>query len=86
MRTRIAFVIGAALLLPASGARAQGEARKQAVISKPVLKAMVANKPKSKAPLGARAGIVPRTNVVTTKPAKAGPTSVYQIKAPVTRN
>jgi hypothetical protein len=80
MINRIFFVGAAALILSASSAGAQGQPQKQVVISKAVLKSMVANKPKTKKPLGARAGLVRRSSVVAAKPEKAAPTSVRAIK------
>ena len=86
MINRALFVGAAALLLSGTSLAAQGRQQKQVVIPKSVLKTMIASKPRTKAPLGARAGIVLRRNVVGTKPANAGPTSVKQIKAPIIRN
>jgi hypothetical protein len=80
MTTRIAFIGAATLVLSASSANAQGRPPQQVVLSEAVMKSMVANKPKSKTPLAARAGIVRRASVVATKPEKAAPTSVQEIK------
>lgn len=79
MTIRIAFLV-AALFVSASGVSAQGQPQKQVVISKAVLKSMIANKPKSKKPLGARIGIVRRASAVPSRPDKAPPTSVREIK------
>lgn len=79
MTIRTVFVGAVAFVLSGSAAAAQGQPQKQVVLSKAVLKSMVANKPKTKTPIGARAGIVRRTNVVATKPEKLPPTSVRQI-------
>ena len=80
MIIRIAFIgAAAALILSPSSAGAQGQTQKQVVISKAVLKSMVANKPKSKTPLGARAGIVRRLTVAAAKSGKEAPTSVREI-------
>jgi hypothetical protein len=68
-----------ALVLSATIASAQGKTPKPVVIPKTVLKAMVANKPKSKAPLGAKAGLVKRKGVVAAKPLNQGPTSVREV-------
>jgi hypothetical protein len=80
MTIRTVFIGAAALVLSAASANAQGRPPKPVVLSKAVLKSMVANKPKSKTPLAARAGIVRRASVVATKPDKAAPTSVQEIK------
>lgn len=85
MNSRIVFIAAVTLVLSSSTSSAQGQPQKQVVISKPVLKSMVANKPKSKSPLGARAGIVRRTNISSTKPMNPSPTSVRQIKPSSTR-
>ena len=76
MIIRIGCIGAVALVLSTGSASAQGQPQKQVVISKAVLKAMVANKGKSKAPLGAKAGIVRRKNVVAS-PVNAAPTSVH---------
>jgi len=85
MISRIVFIAAVTLVLSVSTSSAQGQPHKQVVISKAVLKSMVANKPKSKTPLGARAGIVRRTTVAATKPILPSPTSVRQIKPGSTR-
>jgi hypothetical protein len=85
MTIRTVFVGAAALIFSATFANAQAPASKQVVISKAVLKTMVANKPKAKTPLGAKAGIR-RSKVVTGTPANAGPTSVREIKPISKRN
>lgn len=79
MIIRTAFIGAVALFLSGGPASAQGQPQKQVVISKAVMKSMVANKRKSKAPLGARAGIVKRKNVVASPPANAAPTSVHAV-------
>jgi len=79
MTIRTAFIGAATLVVSASSTSAQGRPPQQVVVSEAVMKAMVANKPKSKTPLGARVGIVRRANVVATKPAQAAPTSVREI-------
>lgn len=81
MTIRAVFIGAIALVLSATSASAQGQPQKQVVISKAVLKSMVANKPKTKRPLGARAGIVRRASVVATKPENAAPTSVHAVGA-----
>lgn len=74
------FLIGAAtLVLSASSAASQGQPPQQVVISKAVMKSMVANKPKSKTPLTARVGMVRRSRAVTT-PTQASPTSVEEVR------
>lgn len=80
MTIRTAFIGAATLVLLASSANAQGRPPQQVVVSKAVMKSMVANKPKSKTPLAARIGMVRRSSVVATKPGNAAPTSVRQIK------
>ena len=79
MTIRTVFIGAAALVLSAASANAQGRPPKPVVLSEAVMKSMVANKPKSKTPLAARAGIVRRSSVVATKPGKAAPTSVREI-------
>jgi hypothetical protein len=74
------FLIGAAtLVVSVSSAHAQQQTKKQVVIPKTVLKSMVANKPKSKSQLGAKAGIR-RSKVVAVPPANAARTSVRELK------
>ncbi|HUQ48375.1 MAG TPA: hypothetical protein VM053_09055 [Gemmatimonadaceae bacterium] len=79
MIIRTAFIGAFALVVSAGAANAQGKATTQVVISKAVLKSMVANKKKSKAPLGARIGMVKRSSVVAAKPQNLPPTSVKGI-------
>ncbi|MDP9177012.1 MAG: hypothetical protein M3O61_04975 [Gemmatimonadota bacterium] len=79
MTIRIAFIGAAALVLSASSASAQGRPPQEVVLSKAVMKSMVANKPKSKTPLTARVGMVRQSRVVATKPGQAAPTSVRAI-------
>ena len=79
MTTRTVFIGVAALVLLAASASAQGKALKPVVVSQAVMKSMIANKPKSKTPLGARVGIGRRANVVAVKPVQLQPTSVSGI-------
>lgn len=79
MIIRAAFIGVLALAFSAASASAQTKAPKQVVISKAVMKSMVANKPKSKAQLGARLGMVQRKSVVPTKQANLPPTSVREV-------
>jgi len=81
MTIRIALIGTAMLVLSASTAASQGRPPQKVVLSEAVMKSMGANKPKSKTPLTARLGIVPRSNVVATKRGNAAPTSVREIKA-----
>ena len=78
MTIRIAILGAATLVLSASSASAQGRPPQQVVLSRAVMKSMVANKPKSKTPLTARVGMVRQSSVVATKPGQAAPTSVRQ--------
>ena len=84
MTTRTVFIGVAALVLLAASANAQGKVLKPVVVSQVVLKAMIANKPKSKTPLGARVGIGRKSSVVDVKPVQAAPTSVRDI-SPISR-
>lgn len=79
MAIRTVLVGAAALVLSAASANAQGRATKPVVVSQAVMKSMIANKPKSKTPLGTRVGIGRKSSVAATKPAQAGPTSVREI-------
>jgi hypothetical protein len=80
MIIRTAFIGAVALVLSAASAGAQGQSQKQIVISKPVLKSMVANKPKSKTSLGAKIGMVKRKNANPVKQNGAAPTSVREVQ------
>ncbi|HYN80174.1 MAG TPA: hypothetical protein VES88_01620 [Gemmatimonadaceae bacterium] len=80
MTIRIAIIGAAVLVLSASSATAQGKPPQQVVLSKAVMKSMVASKPKSKIPLTARVGMVRQSRVLATKPAQGAPTSVREIK------
>ena len=79
MTIRTAFIGAATLILSASSANAQGRVPQQVVVSKAVMKSMVANKPKSKTPLGSRDGMVRKSRVAATPPGTAAPTSVREI-------
>jgi hypothetical protein len=79
MTTRIAFIVVKTLIMSASSANAQGRPPQRVVLSQDVMKAMVANKPKSKASLTARLGMVRRSNVAATAPERAAATSVREI-------
>lgn len=68
MLTRIAFIVASALAGLAQTASAQGRPQKQIVqivLSPSVLKSMTAQKPKSKAPLGARLRVMRRAPAAT---------------------
>lgn len=79
MITRIGFICAAALICSAESASAQGQPQKQVAVSNAILKTMVANKPKSKAPLGAKVGMLKRKSVVAPKPRTAARTSVREV-------
>ena len=79
MTIRTAFIAAATLVFLASSASAQGKPPQQIVLSKAVMKSMIANKPKSKTPLTARLGMVQRSSAVATKPGQAAPTSVREV-------
>jgi len=79
MTVRIAFIGAVTLVLSASSARAQGRPSQQVVLSEAVMKSMIANKPKSKTPLGSRLGMVRRSSVAAPAPRQAAPTSVREI-------
>jgi hypothetical protein len=82
MTIRFCAMISLAVVLGAAPARGQGRQPQQTVFSPAVLKAMTAQKTKSKTPLSARLGIqrVPSSNISTAPASHAGPTSVSQIK------
>jgi hypothetical protein len=80
MAIRIAIIGAAALVLSASPATAQGKPPQQVVLSKAVMKSMVASKPKSKIPLTTRFGMVRQSRVTATKSVPTAPTSVREIK------
>ncbi len=84
MTIRIVF-FSAATLVIFSGSSANAQGRRlpppqQVVISEAVMKAMVANKTRSKTPPAARLGIVRSSGVASSKPAKAAPTSVAEVR------
>ena len=79
MTIRIAFIGAATLVLSSSTVSAQRRPPQRVVLSEAVMKSMVANKPKSKAPLAARFGMVRWSAVVATKAGQVGPTSVREI-------
>lgn len=81
MTMRIAFIGAAMLVFSASSAAPQGRQPQQVVVSDAVMKAMVANKPKSKTPLTARLGLVRHASAVATKSGQAAPTSVREISS-----
>jgi hypothetical protein len=82
MTIRFFAMISLAVVLGAAPARAQGKQPKQIVFSPSVLKAMTAQKTKTKAPLSARLGMhrVPASNISTAQASRAAPTSVSQIR------
>ena len=79
MTIRIAFIAAATLVLAASSANAQARAPQRVVLSETVMKSMVANKPKSKASLAARIGMVRKSGLVATGSGQAAPTSVREV-------
>lgn len=82
MTIRFFAMISLAVMLGAAPARAQGKQPQQIVFSPSVLKAMTAQKTKSKTPLSARLGThrVPSSNISTVPASRAAPTSVSQIR------
>ena len=80
MTIRTVIIGAAALVLSASSATAQGKPPQQVVLSKAVLKSMVASKPKSKIPLTARVGMVRQSRILAAKATQAAPTSVREIR------
>jgi hypothetical protein len=82
MTIRFLAMISLAVVLGAAPAGAQGKQPQKIVFSPAVLKAMTAQKPKSKAPLSARMGMhrVPSSNISTAPASRAAPTSVSQIR------
>jgi hypothetical protein len=88
MTIRFFAMISLAVVLGAAPVRAQGKQPQQIVFSPSVLKAMTAQKPKSKTPLSARLGMhrVPASNISTAPASRAAATSVSQIwKTPAHR-
>jgi hypothetical protein len=82
MTLRFFAMISLALVIAAAPARAQGKQPQQIVFSPSVLKAMTAQKSKSKSPLSARMGMhrTPSSNIIVARPTGAAPTSVSQIR------
>ena len=80
MTIRTVIIGAAALVLSASSATAQGKPPQQVVLSKAVLKSMLASKPKSKIPLTARVGMVRQSRILAAKATQVAPTSVREIK------
>jgi hypothetical protein len=82
MTIRFCATISLAVVLGAAPVLAQGKQPQKIVFSPAVLKAMTAQKTKSKAPLSARLGVhpVPKSNISAAPPSHAAPTSVSQIK------
>ncbi|MFN2603708.1 MAG: hypothetical protein ABR582_13265 [Gemmatimonadaceae bacterium] len=82
MTIRFCAMISLAVVLGAAPAGAQGKQPEKVVFSPAVLKAMTAQKPKSKTPLSARLGIrrIPSSNISTAHASHAATTSVSQIK------
>lgn len=82
MTIQIALLTALALAFSAGSANAQGRAPQPVVLSESVLKAMTAQKPKTKTPLAQRMQKVRRSSVSSAAP-KSGvfaPTSVHEIK------
>jgi len=82
MTIRFFAMISLAVVLGAAPVSAQGKQPQQVVFSPSVLKAMTAQKTKSKTPLSARLGMhrVPSSNISTATSTRTAPTSVSQIK------
>jgi hypothetical protein len=82
MTIRFFAMISLAAVIVAAPAHAQGKQLQQIVFSPSVLKAMTAQKSKSKIPLSARMGMhrTPSSNIIVARPTAAAPTSVSQIK------
>jgi hypothetical protein len=82
MIIRFFAMISLAVVIAAAPARAQGKQPQQIVFSPSVLKAMTAQKSKSKIPLSARMGMhrVPSSNISIEPAPRAAPTSVSQIR------
>jgi hypothetical protein len=82
MTIRFFAMISLAVVLGAAPLCAQGKQPQQIVFSPSVLKAMTAQKTKSKTPLSARLGMhrVPTSNISMAPNSRAAPTSVSQIR------
>ncbi len=82
MTIRIALIAALALAFSAGSANAQGRAPQHVVLSESVLKAMTAQKPKTKTHLTERMQMMRRSNVSSAapKPGQFAPTSVREIK------
>ena len=82
MTIRFFAMISLVFVFGAGPARAQGKQPQPIVFSPSVLKAMAAQKTKSKTPLSARLGMhrVPASNISTAPASGAAPTSVSQIR------
>jgi len=82
MTIRFFAMISLVATFGAAPAGAQGKQPQQIVFSPSVLKAMTAQKAKTKTPLSARLGMhrVPASNISTAPLPHAAPTSVSQIK------
>ncbi len=81
MTIRFFAMISLVFVFGAGPARAQGKQPQPIVFSPSVLKAMAAQKTKSKTPLSARMGIhrIP-SNIIVARASGAAPTSVSQIR------
>jgi len=82
MTIRFFAMISLAVVLGVAPVHAQGKQPQKIVFSPSVLKAMTAQKAKSKTSLSARLGMhrVPASNISTTPASRAAPTSVSQIR------
>ncbi len=82
MNIRIAFMVLGLTAIAAPKARAQGRPQQQVVLSESVLKAMIAQKPKTKTPLTARIAVMRQSaaNGSTAKSTHAAPASVTEIR------
>ena len=82
MTIRIALIAALALAFSAGSANAQGRAPQQVVLSGSILKAMTAQKPKTKTRLAEWMQMMRRSNVsrAAPKPGQFAPTSVREIE------
>jgi len=80
MNSRRIFVGATLLILSAATVSAQGAPVQKVVLSKAVLKSLGAHKSKSKTPLTARVGMIPRSSAAAAKSQIAAPTWVREVK------
>ncbi len=85
MNIRIAFLVLCLTAIAAADVRGQGRPQQQVVLSDSVLKAMIAQKPKTKKPLTARIAVMRQSAATdpTAKSTHAWPATVTEIRKPL---